>query len=394
MKLSVLVLLILPLAAMISACAEGPQPRYAGPGGKGRLVFEPGVGITRPDAVASTDEQAVFVEIQQAYDNEKWQQVVLLSNTLTQNFPEGARAVESILLRIRARLELGRSSSPDAGIPGSVTLNDWLFLYLAPIYDQRLQQLLNKGDEFRSVITELREKDIGSFVNDLALDADALYDSGQLQLAIYDARTLVTYYLPALELREFRNQTAELTRDIAWLSYAARDFDEAIALAEDLLVMNPSPSVKADALFIQGQAQRRNGAYALAANTFGYLFSGAGLRDTDTRWRPYALMWQIKETMDVSKGPTYDLVPYERAMELLGEYELYMLENPNISDAVHEEFILLMTSVYDIMILRDLDAADQYGRLGEDSPQEYYTARAADWEAKRDKRVEELRKAR
>ena len=394
MKPGCIALSILTLLAFAGGCAQGPEPRYVGPSGKGRLVYEPGIGIARSDTLGNANEETVFLAVEQAYEDRDWAQVIFLSNTLTEKFPEGSRAVEAILLRIRARLEYGRSNDPDAGVPRSVALDEWLFLYLAPIYDTRLQQLLQKGDEFRDVITELRSKDIGKFVNDLATDADALYDTGQLDLAVADSRTLVTYYLPALILREFRNQTAELTRDIAWLMYAARDFSTVIELTDDLLAMNPTPSVKADALFIRGQAQRRNGAYALAANTFGYLFSGAGLRDTDTRWRPYALMWQIRETMDTSKGHTYDMVPYERALELLGEYELYMIENPNISDSVHEEFILLMQEVYDVMIERELDAADQYSRLGEDGAEGYYVSRASEWEDARDKRIEDLRKAR
>ena len=88
------------------------------------------------------------------------------------------------------------------------------------------------------------------------------------------------------------------------------------------------------------------------------------------------------------------MVPYERALELLGEYELYMIENPNISDSVHEEFILLMQEVYDVMIERELDAADQYSRLGEDGAEGYYFSRASEWEDARDKRIEDLRKAR
>jgi hypothetical protein len=394
MKLRHLALCILPLAVLATACAQAPEPHYFGLAGRGRIIYQPGVGAVRKDAELSSDEQAVYVALESAFRDKHWAQAIRLSNQLTDRFPEGTHAVDAILMRIRARLESGRSYAPKKAVPRGIALDQWLFLYLAPIYDTRLQKLLNQGEEFRTVINELRAKDIGDFVNDLATDADSLYDSGQLLAAILDCRKLVTYYLPVLELRQYRTDTAELTRDIAWLTYAARDFDQVIALCDDLLSMNPAPSIKADALFIQGQAQRRNGAHALAANTFGLLFGGAGLRDTDTRWRPYALMWQIKETMDTSKGYIYDLVPYEKAMDLLGEYELYLLENPNISKQVHDEFVHLMESVYDVMIKRDLNAADQYSRLGEGGASGYYTARAAEWENKRDKRITELRKAR
>jgi hypothetical protein len=237
----------------------------------------------------------------------------------------------------------------------------------------------------------LRSEDVGTFVNRLVPDADALYNNGQLEMALYDCRVLVTYYLPALELRVFRNEVAELTRDVAWLTYAARDFGGVIEICDDLEAMNPGPSIKADSLFIRGQAQRRNGANANAAATFGFLYSGAGLRDTDTRWRPYALMWQIHQTMEYSKGWDYDLVPYEIALELLGEYELYMIENPNIPEALHDEFIVLVERVYNIMSRRELDAADTYWRIGETDAADYHTARAANWETQRDERIQALR---
>jgi hypothetical protein len=381
------------IALLAAAGAEGPEPRYHGPGAGGPLRYEPGVGITRKDALPSTDEQAQYALVLKAFEEQRWEATIVLSIAQTQSWPEGSRVVESILMRVRARLELGRDQDPEEGLAQTITLERWLFLYLAPINDDRLQQLIARDAQTRAFISELRQTSVNEFVTRLTPDADALYDSGHLGLALADCRTLLTYYLPVLELRRFRAEVAELTRDVAWLMYAARAFDAVIDISLDLLAMNPSPAVKADALFIQGQAQRRNGAHFIAANTFGLLFNGAGLRDTDTRWRPHALMWQINETMEASKGPGYDQVPYERALELLGEYELYAIENPNIDEPLHEEFIALMDKVYTIMIQRDLTSADTYSRLGESGAEEYYIASAAKWEAERDARIAELRKA-
>jgi hypothetical protein len=383
----------LPLAVLLVACAAGPDPRYQGPAGEGRLVYEPGIGITRRGAVADTQEKQLFELARTAFDERRYAEAIDHTLMLTLNFPEGARAVEALLLRIRARLEYGRGGDAETGLPRSVALNQWLFLYLAPSYDSRLQTLLNRDESWREFISELRALHVDQFLARMRPDANAVYDSGQLELARYDCSTLVTYYLPALELREFRQQASELTRDVAWLLYAAGAADAVISVTEDLLAMSPEPSVKGDALFIQGHARRLNGAHALAANTFAYLFGRAGLRDTDTRWRPYALMWQIRETMESSKGPLYDLVPYEIALELLGEYELYAIENPNIAESVHEEFILLLEDVYQVMIDRDLNAADTYSRLGEGKAAGYYVARAEEWRAERDRRVNDMRRA-
>jgi hypothetical protein len=384
---------LLPVLLLLAACAQGPEARYTGPGAGGRLIYEPGVGISRKGVLPSTDEQAKFALVAQAFEQRRWQATIALSLEQTQQWPEGSRVLESILMRVRARLELGRDQDPEEGLGQTITLERWLFLYLTPIHDDRLQQLINRDAETRAFVNELRALSVNDFVTRLTPDADALYDSGQLELALADCRTMVTYYLPVLELRRFRAEVAELTRDVAWLMYAARAFDAVIDISLDLLAMNPPPAIKADALFIQAQAQRRNGAHFIAANTFGLLFSGAGLRDTDTRWRPHALMWQINETMEASKGPGYDLVPYERALELLGEYELYAIENPNIEPALHEEFIVLMEKVYTIMVQRDLTSADTYSRLGESGAEEYYIASAAKWEAERDARIAQLRKA-
>jgi hypothetical protein len=377
---------------LIAACAEGPIPRYKGPAGDGRLVYVPGVGITRESADTNQTEQAIYAALEKAFNERRYEAAINASLKLTQDFPDGSRVVDALILRILSRLELGRDSDPEVGLPKTLTLDQWLFLYLAPIRDERLQSMLNRDAESRKFVTELRDKPVGDFTNSLAPDADALYNSGQLELARYDCQTLLTYYLPVLELRTFRHKVAELTRDVVWLLYAARAFDATVFLSDDLLAMNPSPSIKADAMFIRAHAQRRNGGHAQAANTFALLFNGAGLRDTDTRWRPYALMWQINETMASAKGHIYDLVPYERALELLGEYELYVIENPNIPPSVHDEFIKLMEDVYNIMIERDENAADQYSRLGESDAEAYYLQRAADWGAERDQRIADLRK--
>ena len=383
---------LIPLVfLLLAACAEGPIPRYAGPPGDGRLLYEPGVGITRKGTNPSNDEQGAYAAIQTAFTERRYSDVITQSTPFIVAYPDGSRAVEVLLLRIRARLEYGRSTNPEEGLPKTIPITQWMFLYLAPIHDARLQTLLSRDETWRDYINELRSLQVDEFFDRLRPDANSLYDTDQLYLAGFDCQTLVTYYLPALELREFRQQAAELTRDVAWLLYAAGASDQVIEITDDLGTMNPDPSVKGDALFIQAQAQRLNGAHAVAANTFGYLFGGAGLRDTDTRWRPYALMWQIRETMEYSKGEGYDLVPYELAMELLGEYELYAIENPNIPPNVHEEFVLLLEDVYNVMIERELTSADTYSRLGESEAADYYIARAEEWRAERDKRASDLR---
>lgn len=384
-KLAFIVFLVL------LGCAEGPIPRYKGPAGEGRLVYEPGAGIVRKGTLPSNDEQGAYASIQTAFDERRHADVINQSILFINAYPDGSRAVEVLLMRIRSRLEVARIDDPDAGVPRTITLSQWMFLYLAPSYDTRLQSLLNRDETWRSYIEEVRRLDVDDFFARLRPDANAAYNSNQLTLARADCSELVTYYLPALELREFRRQAAELTRDVAWLLYAAGATDEVISITDDLGAMNPEPTVKADALFIQAHARRLNGAHVIAANTFGYLFGGAGLRDTDTRWRPYALMWQIRETMQYSKGKVYDVVPYEIALELLGEYELYAIENPNIPVNVHEEFVLLLEEVYNVMIERELNAADTYSRLGEDKSVEYHIARAENWRTERDRRATDLR---
>ena len=385
--------LLIPLIPLLllAACATS-EPRYAGPPGQGRLIYSPEVGITRADADTNQTEQALFAIADEAFRQKRYDVAINATLQLSEQFPEGSRIVEALLIRVVSRLELGRNHDPDDGLPETLALDQWMFLYLAPLHDERLQGMLNRDAESREFINELRDTTVGDFVNKLSPDAIALYNSYQIDFALQDCLTLLNYYLPALELREFRRKTAELTRDVAWLLYAAEDFDGCIALTNDLLAMNPAPSIKGDAMFIQAQAQRRNGAHALSANTFALLFNGAGLRDTDTRWRPYALMWQIYETMASSKGPMYDVVPYERALELLGEYELYAIENPNIPTAVHDEFVKLVEDVYGVMVERDLNSADTYSRLGESRAESYYIARAAEWENARDERVATLRK--
>jgi hypothetical protein len=375
---------------VLAGCKSAPERFYEGPAGAGRLVYEPGVGITRRDAVRSSDEQALYERVRAAFDERRFDDCIELSQQHQENFPEGARVVDSILLRVQARMEGGRVGE-DSGFGMSVGLNQWMFLYFAPEHDERLRRLLASSPENRQFLTELRALPVQGFINRLEPDARSILRGRRGRAVAADVQVLLTYYIPALELRQYRRPITELARDLCWLYYAAGAFNRTIEIASDLMSVNPPPSVKGDALFIHAQALRRNGAHVLAADMFGYLFTGAGLRDTDTRWRPYALMWQIDQTMATSKGPGYDLTFYEEALELLGEYELYRIENPNIPPSLNDEFIKLLEFVYDVMIQRHEDAADTYRRLGRRGARDYYRERAREWAAMRDVRVAALR---
>ena len=362
---------------------------YAGPPGSGRLVYDPEVGITRSDATTNQNEQALYAAAQSAFDEKRWDDCIAATTSLSQTYPEGSRVVDAIMLRIRANFEAGRAAAVD-GFGKSQPLDRWMFLYLSPDHDTRLRQLAATGSEAREIIAGIRAMTVQEFVAKLRGDAVYIYASGRLAEAQRDVETLSNYYLPVAQLTEYRRDMAELGRNVCWLMYAAGDNNRAIFTAEDLLAINPPPSVKADTLFVMGLAQARNGAAPISANTFGLLYRGAGLRDTDTRWRPYALMWQINQTMETSKGFIYDLVYYERALELLGEYELYRFENPNIPAALHNEFVLLFRDVYNIMADRHRNAADTYSRLGEDQAAAHYLVRADEAEAELARRLKAL----
>lgn len=381
-------LLLGAMAAMLAGCAAGPDPVYEGPTGRGRLVYDPAVGITRQGADPAANEQILYDAASTAFRERRWDECIEYTRLITSQFPEGSRAVDALLLRIRANLEAGRLER--GPLPRTVSLDQLLFLYLSPVHDERIQSLLRGDQESREFVLTLREQTVQEFLEDLRGDAISLYNSGRLDVAQQDVNTLTTYYLPALQLREYRRNVARLARDVCWLMFAARDNNRTIMVAEDLLAVNPPPTIKADTLFVLAHAQQRNGAHPVAASTFGHLYRGAGLRDTDTRWRPYALMSQIDQTLRTSKGFIYDLTYYERALELLGEYELYRFENPNIPNALHEQFVQLFEIVYDAMIARELNAADTYARLGEHGARDYHRELAGQWQQQRDRRVASL----
>ncbi len=369
------------LVALLAGCKQAPDPMYVGPPGAGGLVYEPGVGITRENAATNQTEQTLFNSAEAAFDERRWDECIAFSLALTQTYPEGSRAVDAILLRIRAQFEAGRAGA-ESRLSTALSLDRWMFVYLAPNHDDDLRALMAGTAQTREVATQIRALPVQEFIEMLEPDAYAIYRSGRLEAAQRDVETLANFYLPAIQLSRYRRDVGNLGRDVCWLMYAAQDFNRTIFTAEDMLSINPPPSVKADTLFIMGHAQRRNGAAPIAANTFGLLYRGAGLRDTDTRWRPYALMWQIDQTMATSKGYIYDRVYYERADELLGEYELYRFENPNIPESLHSQFILLLEKVYGVFVERHLNAADTYSRLGESAARDYYIALAEETEEK------------
>jgi tetratricopeptide (TPR) repeat protein len=369
-------------------CASAPDAVYQGPAGRGQLEYVPGVGITRRGALIDGAEQGRFDAMRQAFDERRWQDCIELSRELTAAAPDGARAVDALLMRIQARMETSRGD--DDPLARALLLSQWMFVYLAPEYDPRLRQLMDASAEARDNTRAVRELEPGRFIGAIRPSALAALRNGQLYAAQAECRVLLTYYLPALELREYRAPVLEACRNVLWLLFAAANYNRAIEAADELLSVNPAPAVKADALFIQAQSMRANDAHHVAARTFGLLFRGAGLRDTDTRWRPYALMLEVEQTLRTSKGYIYDLTVYEMALDLLEEYGLYRIENQNVPAAVHADMLTMLNDTFDVLVRRDRDAADTYRRLGRRGARDYYLARMDHWEEQRRRRLTDL----
>ena len=377
---------------LFAACTSGPEPVYVGPTGLGQFVYDPERGITRKGSAVSTDEQSLFDQVEKAHDEGRWDDCIALSLTLTFAHPEGSRAVDAILLRLLSHLEAGRN--PEEGFAKSISLERWFFLYLAPVWDARIQAFRDAGGEAASELARHRNRPLGAFLVKIRPAGNSLIDTGHLAAAIEDLRILANYYLPAMEIDTYRLHAVELGRDLAWLAYAGGDYNLVIEIAADLDALNPPPPVKADMLLILGRAEAGNGAHAMAAYTFGQLFRGANLRDTDTRWRPHGLYWMILETTKKSKGPAYDIAVYEDALELLGEYELYLGENPSLSKEIRKKFERLIERTYQVMIDRAVNAANTYSKLGESGSSDYYLRSAESWKTARTKRLARVREIR
>lgn len=377
---------VLSLAlCVVAACKTGPEPKYEGPGGEGRLRYDPKTGVVREGSQAVAAEQRLYENAERAFKERRFVDCISACELLTQAYPEGARAVDAILLRMNARMEGPRQ--PPLPAPARMALSDWLFLYLTPSYDPRYASLVAKGGEYAETARKVRDLPYEQFIASISVDADAIYDEGYLRPLVQDLRLLVTYYVPALDVAEYRLRTAEIGRDVAWLAYAARDYDLALDATAELGGLNPPPGIKADALFVEGNSLAKNGGYPLAAVTFERLFRGANLRDTDTRWRPYALYQLIVQTANTAKGPEYDIAVYEKCLEHFGDYELYLLENPSVPKTLREKFRMLIAEIYQVFIDRDLSAAKTYRKLGEKGAAAYYEQHAEEWRKQMEARL-------
>lgn len=206
----------------------------------------------------------------------------------------------------------------------------------------------------------MRDLPYEQFIASISVDADAIYDEGYLRPLVQDLRLLVTYYVPALDVAEYRLRTAEIGRDVAWLAYAARDYDLALDATAELGGLNPPPGIKADALFVEGNSLAKKRRLPAGRRDVRTTFCGANLRDTDTRWRPYALYQLIVQTANTAKGPKYDIAVYEKCLSDSGDYELYLLENPSVPKTLREKFRMLIAEIYQVFIDRDLSAAKTY----------------------------------
>lgn len=361
----------------VSGCKSGPEPVYGGPNLQGRLRYDPKEGIVREGAVPAVAEQRLFESAARAYNERRWDDCIAQCEELTLQYPEGARAVDAIILRMNARIEGPRQ--PPLPAPARMALGDWLFLYLTPSYDPRYAALVAKGGEYAATARQVRDLPYEQFIAYIAVDGDLIYRAGNLKALVRDLRLLVTYYIPALDIAEYRTRVAEIGRDVAWIAFAARDFDLALDATKELGALNPPPGIKADALFIEGNSLAKNGGHALAAVTFERLFRGANLRDTDTRWRPYALYQLIVQTANTAKGPDFDIAVYEKCLEYFGDYELYLLENPSVPKPLREKFRQLVIDIYQVFIDRALSASKTYRKLREHKAAKYYEQEAEEW---------------
>lgn len=374
---------VLVLAA---SCKSGPDPVYEGPEGAGQLRYDPSKGIFREGSKDVPGEKKLFEFARDAFEKRRFAECVVYCEQLTLSYPDGARAIDAILMRMSARIEGSRSE--EEGPPKSIALSDWLFLYLTPSYDPRFSAFMQRGGDSASTVNKLRARSFADFMGWIAPDADAIYDAGALRWLVYDLKLLVNYYIPALEVKDYRARTAEIGRDVAWIAYAARDYEFCLDAVKELDSLNPAPGIKADMLFAQAHSLAQNGAHPMAAATFERLFRGANLHDTDTPWRPYALYELIVQTAKMSKGPEFDIALYERCVELFGDYELYLLENPSVPKSLRERFRALIQEVYLVFIERDLAAAKVYRKLGESGAADYYLKHADEWRAQLKKRLE------
>ncbi|MCL4731638.1 MAG: hypothetical protein KJ044_14540, partial [Planctomycetes bacterium] len=69
---------LLACAALVAlaACRKGPDPRYEGPAGEGRLVYEPGRGIVRQGSTVAATEQALFARGEAAWRERNWAECI------------------------------------------------------------------------------------------------------------------------------------------------------------------------------------------------------------------------------------------------------------------------------------------------------------------------------
>jgi hypothetical protein len=378
------VLPVFCLLALLACACSSARDLYKGPGGVGRYRFDPERGIEREGANLNVDEQTLYRTAQRFCAEKNWGACIQACENLTRLYPDGQRAVDAILLRCTARIEGNRSE--DEGPSDVVPLANWFTLYLAPVYDDRIRELLAKGGETAKLVRELRERSFESFIELMRPEGESM--SAEFKAIGEDIALLIDYYLPVYEVDVYRRRVAELGRDVAWLAFAARNYETAKDIARVLEVLNPPPGVKGDVLFIRGHALMRSGAHSFAADTFGQLFFTAKLRDVDTPWRPYALYWLIVETMAKSKGPEYEIQYYEVALELLEEYRNYLVENPNLSRPLRERFRQLTIDIHNVFIFRAEDAADTYARVNQGEGEAEYLKLADEWREKLKKRLE------
>lgn len=75
----------------VSGCKTGPDPKYEGPGGEGRLRYDPKAGVVREGSQAVAAEQRLYETAERAFKERRFLECITSCELLTQAYPE-ARA--------------------------------------------------------------------------------------------------------------------------------------------------------------------------------------------------------------------------------------------------------------------------------------------------------------
>ncbi|MCK6440019.1 MAG: hypothetical protein L6Q71_07445 [Planctomycetes bacterium] len=357
-------LFLCAIAGLAAACSVAERPPYRVPAGD--IRYTPERGIYREGATVDESEEALFQRGKSAFDKGNFAEAQEVFHTLrtSQEYADGARALDAIVLETIAALERGSDAVWRVEDVANAFHGDKGAVSRVP------ENLLTReqADTLRSVAFRLS-------------DRRALEESWRI------TEEILIYYAAGLGVvANIHLRVEQHARNIAWYAYLARNYELAELVTRTLIDRDPNKRIKEQTQMIQADTAYAVEYFEKSRETYADVYKNS--RDPDMR--EDALLGEVRSMLASSKGWEYDATLYEDIHNKIEQdYKLDLLQR-SPSKRRYKEFSEIEKVVNGVLHRKYLESAETFERLFDEKAAEWYRAKAEDFRKLADEAEKDL----